>query len=114
MLHMELLGKQILKNMLCITDKRDSGTYILANFSRIHINMNQYLILCNQIRLTDRTVCHAGAYHDNQVCLIHCTVGTRFPVISDHSVIKRMFCRHHTNSHHCGNNRNVMLHGKFL
>ena len=36
---------------------------------------------------SDRTVCHAGTYHDNQVCLIHCTVGTRFPVISDHFII---------------------------
>ena len=109
----DFLVHNIFKNMLHIAHQRNMRPYIFTDFCRIHIHMYQYLVIRNQIRLADRPISHPRSYHDNQIRLIHGTVGTRLPVISYHAIIHRMPGRHSADAHHSRHYRNFIFFRKF-
>ena len=112
MLAGKLLIFQIFKNMGCISHKGDGWTDILSDLGRIHIDMYQYFILGNQIRLAHSPVRHPCAHHDQKIRLIHGAVGVRLAVVAHHAVIEGMLRRHDTDSHHGGYHGDPVLFGK--
>ena len=58
---------KVIKNMFYISDKRNRGANILADFCRVHINMYKNLILCDQIWLTDCPVRNPCTYHNEKI-----------------------------------------------
>ena len=71
--------------------------------------MHKYFIPCDHVRLIDSPVSHPGSHHDQQIRFVDCTIGVGFPVISHHSEIQRMICRHNADAHHGRYHRNAVL-----
>ena len=109
---MIILLKEICKNMLYITNKRDCRSNVFAYFSRVNIYVYHNLILSNKIRPVYCTVRNSCSNHQKKIRLIHGSISIRGPVISDHSKIKRMLCRHNSNTHHGRYNRNIIKFSK--
>ena len=107
MLAIKFLFFEILKNMPCVSHQRNGGAGIFPDFSGIHIDMYQHLIMGDQIRLVHGTVGYTGPYHNQKIRFIHGPVGIGFSVVSHHAEVHGMLCGHYTDSHHCGNHRNA-------
>ena len=100
---------KILEDVFCITYQWNGRTRIFADLRRIHVNVHQHFVSCDEIRLTDRAICHSGSHHDQQIRFVHGTVGISLTVIAHHSIIKRMFGRHNTDTHHGGHHGNTVF-----
>ena len=85
---------------------------ILSDFRGIHVDVNQGLIICNQVRLTNGTICYSGAHHNDKVCMIHSLISVGFSVIPHHTEEKGIIFLHYTKSHHGTNHRNIEFLGK--
>ena len=96
----KLLFGKVIKNMFYISDKRNRGANILADFCRVHINMYKNLILCDQIRLTDCPVRNPCTYHNEKIWLIHSSIGICLTIITHHAKIHRILCLHNSKPHH--------------
>ena len=85
---------------------------ILSNFRRIHVNVNQGLIIGNQVRLTDGTVRHSGSHHNDKIRMIHGLISVGLSVISHHAEEQGIIFLHYTKSHHGTNHRDIEFLGK--
>ncbi len=85
------------------------GPAFFADFRRVHIDMYQYLVMGDHVRLIHGTVGHAGADHDQKVGFIHRAVGIGFSVIADHAEIHGVLCGHDADAHHGGNHGDAEL-----
>ena len=67
--------------------KRQGGTGIFADFSRININMYQNLVMGDQVGLVHGTVRHTGTYH-NAVSYTHLSLAETILVIKANQLRK--------------------------
>ena len=109
----KLFHFKILKNMFGVSYQRNGRTCIFTDFRRVHINVHKHFIPGNHIRLVHRSIRYPGAYHNQKIRVVHGTVGIRLSVISHHPIVKRVICRHDTDSHHSRYHWNAMIFCKF-
>ena len=99
---------ELFQDVFDVADERDRRTRVLADLGGIDVNMDQDLVLCDQVRLADGAVRHAGADHDDHIRVIHRPVAVRLAVVADHAVEKEVLGRKRSKSHHSGHNGDII------
>ena len=89
-LRMRLLGKLLVyfcQNILQITDKRSIRSDIFIDFSRININMYDFCICREGLRISDHAVGKAGTERYQKITLGNTEIGCLCTVHTDHACV---------------------------
>ncbi len=105
----KFLFGHILENMSGISHQRNRRANIFANLNRVHVNMYQHFIGCDEIRLADSSVRHTRPHHNQEIGFIHGAVRIGFAIVANHPKIHRVLRGHHTDSHHGRYHRNPVF-----
>ena len=95
-----------------VTDQRNRRAGVFPDFSRVHVDVDQKLLL-DQRGIADRPVRHAGACHNNQVRFPDRGIAEAVAVISDHAEIQGILRRQNRQAHHRRYNRDLIGPDKF-
>ena len=83
-----LILKQILKDHMHIAYQRNRCSEILADLSRIHIDMdNSCIPSLKLVRLHNGSVCYSGPHKYKDIALMNCIVSMRLTIGSQHAHI---------------------------
>ena len=100
---------QSAQHLADVADNRDIDRHILADFSRVDVDMNDVRLLRDLLGRADRAVAHARAAQDHQVRLLHRHVRAGAAIHADHAhVIIRIHGRH-ADAHHGRAHRDAAL-----
>ena len=97
--------EHLLKYKLCIADKRDIGTDILAYLGRVDINMQYLRGFSKCHRCGHSSVADSCADKEQQVALVDSGICALYAERAYHSAEKRVVIAERGNAHHCGNDR---------
>ncbi len=106
---LKLTVHQLLEDHTDITDQRNGGAQILADFRRIHINMDDGGGPALQlVRLDHGPVRHTGADQHEDITLTDGIVGMGLAVGAQHTQIEGIRIRHGPDTHHGRDHRDLM------
>ena len=110
---MDVRFDQSTENVVHITHQRNSRSKDLTDLSGIDVDMNDRKFLFQIFGSGNGTVCHTGTNDDQKVTVGYGIIGIGLAVVSQHSVIHGMSLRHHTDSHHGMDQRDLILFAEF-